>query len=1262
MEQTRVRILDDIVTWIKDPESLQICWITGMAGTGKTSIAKTICERASTDKDVILGGSFFCSRTGVAAQRDIRYVVPTLVQLLARQSIEFCRALAVEIEPHVQYKEVATQVEQLLYNPLLALKNSRTPILFVIDALDECGGSTADNMLDDAKGHRIVSAVLEALVNFSRSSVKLPVKFLITSRPEAQIRDTSISDDRLSKILRLHAVTATDIHDDITHYITQTLTVKLSGKPGLEAEISKNDIEQLVRFCDGLFIVAATALKHIFSAGADAAEERFTKLLNASGESLNPRAAAPLDLMYKLILDGATREDDPEATELQALLKLLASILSTRMSLSIAALADLLALKPFQVRASLSLLHAVVYVPEDNDTPGLRTVHASFGDYLLSRAPSHIRISQSLGHDTLAPSCLNLMRSRLRFNISQSHSSYERNPSTRPDNISLSLEYACMHWAHHAAAVSNLHEYNTSSPSTIDIEIDQKFRPNLLFWLEVLSVLHKVGLASGLLLIAVSAVGCLPAALVRLLTLSQVQDHDVAQFLRDAHSFVASSYEAIERSAPHIYLSALPFADKSSLVFKSFSPYLTGLITVETFGIDRHGGRAYMTLAGHSAAVRSVSYSPDGLLLASGSSDGSVRVWSTRTGEEALAPLRSGDGSVLSVDFSHNNKWIASGTEVGTVCIWNVTSSHPSPQRLRGHSATVSSVVFSSDGSRFASASKDTTARLWNAETGEQLAVVIGHADWVYRIAFSPDGLILASASHDTSVRLWNSITGKAVSEPLEPAGADNIDFSPDGMLIAGGFNDGVVLWQWQTVEMVAKLPADTKPNSVRFSPDGHFLAAASDRGVRLWTLPSNERDTSWVDLGGHSGLVYAATFSPDGLYIASASDDGTIRIWSAGSDQSTVEPLPAHSASVNSVAISFDGAFIVSGSDDRSVRVWDAHTGEAALPPLHGHASRVTSVAISIDGHLIASASTDCTVRLWDARSGAVVGKPITHTSYVTSVAFSRDGLWLVTASLDDVLYVWDITVQQEPALGPLRYRDNAYVVAFSSDGRLLAAGASSGDIHLWDYETGTAAGGSLGHNGSPVFSLALSPDGTRAVSGREDQTAEVWDVAKGQRILALQSHTHFVRSVAWSFDGRFICTGSDDYSVRLWDAMTGALLPLLHGHDGGVNSVAFAPDGSFIVSVSHDSTIRKWDVHAASGLDSEHKNDPFAALASASFEDGWLVGPSGELYLWVPPEYRMYVPSAPCTLQISRSRVVIGVGHSGLHAGSNWTSCWAE
>jgi len=149
-------------------------------------------------------------------------------------------------------------------------------------------------------------------------------------------------------------------------------------------------------------------------------------------------------------------------------------------------------------------------------------------------------------------------------------------------------------------------------------------------------------------------------------------------------------------------------------------------------------------------------------------------------------------------------------------------------------------------------------------------------------------------------------------------------------------------------------------------------------------------------------------------------------------------------------------------------------------------------------------------------------------------------------------------------------------------------------------------------------------------------------------------------VRSVAWSLDRCIIGTGSDDTTIRLWDASTGALLAALHGHTNAIYSVPFTSDGHFLISGSEDDTIRKWDVRAACQLLSERRNDAVAALASATLKNGWLVGSSGELILWVPAEYRAYLQLDPCTLRIDESRVVIGVGDGGLHAGLNWTSCW--
>jgi len=499
MEGTRVEVLDQILRWIMDPKAQPIFWLGGMAGTGKTSIAWSICERVRADITLCLGGSFFCSRsTGLAAQRDVRCVIPTLAQLLARQSDEFASALAAELkkEPDLAYKQIKVQVERLLLVPFAALSTSIKPIVFIVDALDECGNQpTANASSDTSEAHVAVSEMLEALIDLSRSTADLPIKFIVTSRPETHIRETPITDAKVTSALHLHTIDKSKVTSDIHLYISETL----SKVPTTQAWFTESHVETLAQRADGLFIFAATATKYILGGGKGLRAKRLGNLVSPLQAMPTALAVAPLDLMYSSILTEASRADLVEGDDLQQMLKVVAAILSARMSLSIDALSELLGLSTDYLRGCLDRLHAVVYLPEDNHDTSLQTLHASFGDYLLTRAASGIRIDSTLGHDGLAHGCLRRMaQDDFTFNISRSPTSYKPNPETQPDWIPLSLYYACLHWAHHILSAS--------VQSVFDDAINMVFRAKFLFWLEVLSVLGEVGKASGLLRIAGSVV------------------------------------------------------------------------------------------------------------------------------------------------------------------------------------------------------------------------------------------------------------------------------------------------------------------------------------------------------------------------------------------------------------------------------------------------------------------------------------------------------------------------------------------------------------------------------------------------------------------------------------------------------------------------------------------------------------------------------------------------------------------------------------
>ncbi|MEQ8462508.1 WD40 domain-containing protein [Coleofasciculus sp. E1-EBD-02] len=501
--------------------------------------------------------------------------------------------------------------------------------------------------------------------------------------------------------------------------------------------------------------------------------------------------------------------------------------------------------------------------------------------------------------------------------------------------------------------------------------------------------------------------------------------------------------------------------------------------------------REYNRIEKHDSWVSSVSFSPDGKTLASGSDDNTIKLWNLETGEE-IATLTGHDSWVNSVSFSPDGKILASGSYDNTIKLWNLETGK-AITTLTEHDSSVNSISFSPNGKILASSSDDKTIKLWNLETGKAVSTLNGHNLSVNSVSFNPDGKTLASSSDDKTIKLWNLETGEAIATLNGHTSAVfSASFSPDGKTLASSSDDKTIkLWNLETDEAIATLNGHTSAVfSVSFNPDGKTLISGSyDKTIKLWNLETGE---AIATLNGHTSAVFSVDFSPDSTTLASGSYDKTIKLWNLETGKA-IATLNGHTSAVFSVDFSPDSTTLASGSQDKTIKLWNLETGKA-IATLNGHTSTVFSVDFSPDSTTLASGSQDNTIKLWNLETGKTISTLAGHNSWVNSVRFSPNSKILASGSQDKTIKLWNLETGK--AIATLNGHTSAvFRVSFSPDGKTLASGSYDNTIKLWNLETGEAIATLSGHD-LPITSVSFSPDGKTLASGSQDKTIKLWNL----------------------------------------------------------------------------------------------------------------------------------------------------------------------
>ncbi|KAG9034843.1 hypothetical protein FRB95_012536 [Tulasnella sp. JGI-2019a] len=403
-------------------------------------------------------------------------------------------------------------------------------------------------------------------------------------------------------------------------------------------------------------------------------------------------------------------------------------------------------------------------------------------------------------------------------------------------------------------------------------------------------------------------------------------DIPTLSLLQDFKNFFVEFQDPIRTSAPHIYLSALPFTPSHTSLSRVYGHLAEG-------GPKPRRGCPQQWPGKHPC----VAWSPDGQRIISGSQDGTLCLWDPSTGARVVEAWKSHTNVVVRVSWSPDGKMIVSGSSGDTIQLWDSTS---------------------------------------GARIGEEWK---GHTSIVMSLAWSPDSKWVVSGSFDKTLRLWDPSTGAAVGE----AWKENRDvwcvaWSPDGKRIASGLTggDGIHLWDPSKGAVVGRLGV-VNAFALAWSPDGQRIVSVDlDGDLYMWDVGTGERiGKPWQ---GHTGVVLCVAWSPDGKRIVSGSRDKTLRLWDASTGAPIGNAWRGHTDDVRSVGWSPDGKTIVSGSLDGPLILWNSHTGEPfrlGQTGTNNHTRHVYRLAFAPNSNKIVTASSDGTLRLWDMLNGVLVG-----------------------------------------------------------------------------------------------------------------------------------------------------------------------------------------------------------------------------------------------------------------------------------------------
>lgn len=650
---------------------------------------------------------------------------------------------------------------------------------------------------------------------------------------------------------------------------------------------------------------------------------------------------------------------------------------------------------------------------------------------------------------------------------------------------------------------------------------------------------------------------------------------------------------------------------------------------------DTRKGEKVLILQGQKHEVTQLRPSPDGLSLAVGYEDGSIRVFSLLSGESGIT-FNGHKSAVTALSYDHLGGRLVSGSKDTDVIVWDVIN-ESGLYRLRGHKDAVTQALFLKERNLLITSGKDTLVKWWDLDTQHCFQTMVGHRTEVWGLTVLSEETRLLTGSADSELRAWNIsyIDGHENSEEpqMKKSKVPSAEVEDDeeegteevteeriltcrryGSIMREGRDRVVTLGTDRTRRFLACHGNDSQleifcvlnENEISKKMERKLKRAKKKMKQKEGEEPqepSVERtlqdEIQKLTNVKASSKIKSCDLLASGtaeLKVVVLLQNNSVECFTLPADPSHPGPIECnrsarltlwgHRSDVRTLTFSSDNIAVLSASAE-SAKVWNRSTLQCIRTMMCEYA--LCSLFVPGDRHVIVGTKSG-KLQLFDLSSGNELDSIPAHDGALWSISLSPDQRGFVTGGADKAVKFWEFELVNDDSEAQssrrlsvkparvLQMDEDVLCVRYSPDGRLLAVSLLDCTVKIFFVDTLKFFLALYGHK-LPVLCMDISYDSTIIVTGSADRNIKIWGLDFGDCHRSLFAHDDSVMFLQFVPKTHLFFSGGKDRKVKQWDADHFQQIQTLEGHHGEVWCLAISPNGDHIVSSSHDKSLRLWE-----------------------------------------------------------------------------------